>query len=80
VVDHHWERGTASGQRSGTCHRCGWRGMVSTIGRRQRRRLGTSEFGRLCDECVSDLLAAKAAPELQPVPSKRRFVRNRHVA
>ncbi|MGP0111087.1 MAG: hypothetical protein ACLPR9_19900 [Acidimicrobiales bacterium] len=43
--------------RHGVCHRCGWRGPVVKIGRRDRALLRTSEaYGRLCEGCIDDLL------------------------
>ena len=47
-------------QRRGVCHRCGWRGMVGDVRGRDRRTLKTGHrFGRLCDECVDDILRAQ---------------------
>ncbi len=41
---------------SGVCHRCGWRGPVVKVGRRDRTLLHTSKgCRRLCDDCVDDL-------------------------
>ncbi len=43
--------------RDGVCHRCGWSGSVAKVGRRLRAHFRTSQvYGRLCDECVQDLL------------------------
>ncbi len=43
--------------RFGVCHRCGWTGPVSRVGRGQRRCMGTGRaFGRLCDDCIESLL------------------------
>jgi hypothetical protein len=50
--------GTAKlrGQRQGVCHRCGWTGMVGVVRGRNRRVLQTGHrFGRLCQECVTDI-------------------------
>jgi hypothetical protein len=45
------------GWRNGVCHRCGWRGRVGEVRRRDRKVLMCSrEFGRLCHECTGDLL------------------------
>jgi hypothetical protein len=58
------------GQRPGVCHRCGWRGIVGTLHRRDREILGSGQhYGRLCQECVSDLL--HAAPARQKVDGSR---------
>jgi len=44
-------------QRHGVCHRCGWSGSVTKVGRRDRSHLKSSQvYGRLCDECIDDLL------------------------
>jgi hypothetical protein len=65
-------------RRYGACHRCGWSGAVAKVGRRERRLLKSGhEFGRLCDECVGDLIHDDAKdPEL----ANRRPVKRRHVA
>jgi hypothetical protein len=48
------------GQRQGVCHRCGWPGIVGQVRGRDRRILKTGHrFGRLCQECVSDVLRAQ---------------------
>ena len=53
------------GRRYGVCHRCGWVGMVDPVRRRDRRRLQTGRsFGRLCQECTTDLLRASSAEDL----------------
>jgi hypothetical protein len=42
--------------RHGVCHRCGWRGEVVKIRRQDRRRLKSEvAFGRLCQECATEL-------------------------
>jgi hypothetical protein len=47
----------------GTCHRCGWHGPVTKVARRDRKRLHSGKaYGRLCDECVNDLLRQKTEP------------------
>jgi hypothetical protein len=52
--------GELRGQRQGVCHRCGWAGMVGEIHVRERRILRTGHrFGRLCEECVGDVLRAQ---------------------
>jgi hypothetical protein len=49
-------------RRLGVCHRCGWTGLVSRVGREDRRRIGMGRaLGRLCDDCFVDLLAAPSA-------------------
>jgi hypothetical protein len=48
------------GQRQGVCHRCGWAGIVGTVHGRDRRILRTGyRFGRLCQECVNDIVRAR---------------------
>jgi hypothetical protein len=48
------------GQRQGICHRCGWPGMVGAVRGRDRRILKTGhDFGRLCQECVNDIVRAQ---------------------
>jgi hypothetical protein len=48
------------GRRHGVCHRCGWPGMVGVVRRRDRRILKTGHrFGRLCQECVNDIIRAQ---------------------
>ena len=67
-------------RRYGTCHRCGWKGAVAKVGRHDRKRLKTGHtFGRLCDECISDLMGAQGAPG-EAKPARLKFVKNRHVA
>jgi hypothetical protein len=63
----------------GTCHRCGWKGAVAKVGRHDRKVLRTGRtFGRLCDECVSDLLGSGTAGG--QAKTARRKEKNRHVA
>jgi hypothetical protein len=53
---------TLRGQRQGVCHRCGWTGMVGAVRGRDRRVLKTGHlFGRLCQECVTDICGAQPA-------------------
>lgn len=67
-------------RRYGTCHRCGWKGSVARVDRHDRKRLRTGRtFGRLCEECASELLETQALPG-EAKPGRRKFVRNRHVA
>ena len=48
------------GQRQGVCHRCGWAGTVGVVRGRDRRILKTGHrFGRLCQECVNDIVRAQ---------------------
>jgi hypothetical protein len=48
------------GQRQGVCHRCGWPGVVGAVRGRDRRILKTGHrFGRLCQECVNDIVRAQ---------------------
>jgi|NGEPerStandDraft_6_1074524.scaffolds.fasta_scaffold37557_4 hypothetical protein len=43
--------------RQGVCHRCGWSGTVAEVRRDDRKRMNTGRmYGRLCSECVDDLL------------------------
>jgi hypothetical protein len=52
--------GELRGQRQGVCHRCGWVGIVGEVHGRERRILRTGHrFGRLCEECVNDVLRAQ---------------------
>ena len=48
--------------RFGVCHRCGWKGLVSRVGREDHRQIGMGRaFGRLCDDCFDALLGAPLA-------------------
>jgi len=68
-------------RRPGVCHRCGWAGSVSKIGRADRRRMKTGRaFGRLCDDCVDDLLDQRSAGVRLPIPRRTRLLRRRDVA
>lgn len=69
-------------QRYGTCHRCGWKGSVSKVDRQDRKQLGTGRtFGRLCDDCVDDLLMPHGASVFGPPKhGKLKSGRSRHVA
>ena len=67
--------------RHGTCHRCGWRGHVAKITRRERRAFaGDRTFTRLCDECILELLHGRPEVAHKPQPSRRRSVGSRDVA
>jgi hypothetical protein len=70
-------------QRHGTCHRCGWKGSVSKVGRSDRKRLGIDrEYGRLCQDCASDLARNKHGnqPATQRPHSNIRVIRDSDVA
>jgi hypothetical protein len=48
--------------RLGACHRCGWAGTVGKVRRRDRKRLLSGvTYGRLCPDCVADLLQGQSA-------------------
>jgi hypothetical protein len=50
----------------GVCHRCGWRGAVAKVRRRDRKMLQTGRsFGYLCRECTDDLLHIRTASQRQ---------------
>jgi hypothetical protein len=52
------------GQRQGVCHRCGWRGIVGKLERRDREILKSAQhYGRLCQECVSDVFQTAPSPQ-----------------
>jgi hypothetical protein len=70
-------------QRQGTCHRCGWKGTVSKVGRSDRKRLQTGrQYGRLCPDCASELVQAKhsGGTAAQAPPSNVRAIRDSDVA
>jgi hypothetical protein len=72
-----------SKQRQGICHRCGWTGLVNKVGRRERKRLHSGRrFGRLCDECVNDLLRRESGRRGagETGKAKLKAVRDRDVA
>lgn len=47
--------------RFGVCHRCGWKALVSRVGREDHVRIGAGrDFGRLCDDCFETLLGARS--------------------
>lgn len=71
-MSEHEEAGRPRKQRSGACHRCGWKRPVSKIGRNDRRRLQTGRsFGRLCDECIDDLIRQLSAGGDAHAPRRR---------
>jgi hypothetical protein len=44
------------------CHRCGWKGVVGRVRRRERKHMQSGRaYGRLCQECVADLVRAGSA-------------------
>lgn len=69
-------------QRPGVCHRCGWAGPVSRLGRADRRPMTTGkEFGRLCPDCVDYLVAQSAGLHVHAqVPLRSRLLHRRDVA
>lgn len=68
-------------QRPGVCHRCGWKGLVSKVSRRQRKQLRTGHtFGRLCRDCLIELAYVASIPADQKKPARLKAVRNRKVA
>ncbi len=68
-------------QRYGTCHRCGWKGSVARVKRRDRKLLNIGhDYGRMCEECIHDLLGPQVEQNEREKAGKRRSVRNRHVA
>jgi hypothetical protein len=76
------ERSEDSPRLSGVCHRCGWDGAVSKVSRKARRVLNSDQkYGRLCDECISDLeRSARAHPATTSESTTLRAVRDRNVA
>jgi hypothetical protein len=55
--------------RFGICHRCGWKALVSRVGRDDHLRIGSGRaFGRLCDDCFDTLLGAPSF-ETSSVPA-----------
>ena len=66
----------------GVCHRCGWRGNVGKVRRRDRKyMLSGRSFGRLCDECVVVLLQGHPSRQHpQKVGSRLTVVKDRDVA
>jgi hypothetical protein len=58
----------------GTCHRCGWTGQVSRVGRGDRKLLNVGwAYGRLCSQCTTDLMRLAREPRAEG--SKRSRVR-----
>jgi hypothetical protein len=58
--------------RFGVCHRCGWKALVSRVGREDHLRIGTGRaFGRLCDECFDTLLGARSIQEVAATAPER---------
>jgi ribosomal protein L34E len=78
---HHSHRREA--HRNGTCHRCGWSGPVDKVRRSQRANLQVGrQYGRLCDDCMKDLLHAPTRSDHDgaAAPARLQAVRDRHVA
>ena len=70
-------------QTSGVCHRCGWRGPVSKVGRNDRKHLHIDRsYGRLCADCASDLLRHQSGQPAHQAARKTRLKlhRDRDVA
>ena len=69
-------------RRPGVCHRCGWTGSVSKVNRADRKRLKSGRsFGRLCDECIDELLRHQATGDTQtPRKVTLKGMRHRGVA
>ncbi len=79
----HTEETNGYRARHGTCHRCGWRGMVSTVRRRERKHLPSGQsYARMCDDCLQALNEppVDADPEIAPAPITLRVVKHRVVA
>jgi hypothetical protein len=58
------EAGVARKAHQGVCHRCGWRGAVVKVRRRDRKLMKTGRaFGRLCHECTEELLHIRKTSE-----------------
>jgi hypothetical protein len=56
------DNGILRKQRPGVCHRCGWRGNVGKVLRRDRRYLVSgNSYGRLCEDCVAMLFHGQSA-------------------
>jgi len=73
------EREDTGRRRPGVCHRCGWTGPVSKVRRVDRKSLKTGRtFGRLCDECIDDLLRHQATGDDTQTPRKIRLKGMRH--
>ena len=52
--------------RPGSCHRCGWSGMLQKVSRRARVRPGQAKAPKwLCNDCVADLLHPMPARPVQ---------------
>ncbi len=87
TMDRADESGAAQA-RSGTCHRCGWKGPVAKVSRRERRTLDTGmTYGRLCAECTADVqpgARSEARPHddaaVAPIPLRQRSPKRRIVA
>ncbi len=65
------------------CHRCGWKGVVGRVSRRDRKHMQSGHaYGRLCQECVADLVreASVARTTKGSGPVRLTVVRDRDVA
>jgi ribosomal protein L34E len=70
-------------RRRGVCHRCGWSGTVVKVRRNERKRLDTGRmYGRLCSECVDDLLHHQSSLRSTEATGRAslKVLRNRDVA
>ena len=70
-------------ERHGACHRCGWKGPVSKVGRHDRKRLHVDRsYGRLCADCASELLRHQSARPAHQAAQKTKLKlhRDRDVA
>jgi hypothetical protein len=69
------------GQRLGVCHRCGWTGTVGEVHGSDRKSLRTGHrFGRLCQECVTDIRRAQPVLRFAYSMAAMKAVRIRKVA
>ena len=56
-------------------------GPVTKVTRHDRKRLNTGrEYGRMCEECIHDLLGTQIGQSGREKAGRRRSVRNRRVA
>ena len=57
-------------QQRGVCHRCGWDGPVCQIPLTDLRHLKSAvAFGRVCDECASELFSPRCSPRVAAGPT-----------
>jgi hypothetical protein len=66
----------------GVCHRCGWSGTVAKVKRRERSLLNVGhEYGRLCEDCIKDLLDSQPGQDDRTTaPRTLRVIGRRDVA